>query len=731
MSIDVQSDWPPAMQIDSYETTTSGKRFPCSHCQRQFSRKEHLQRHQNIHYARKPYRCSQCEYSCRRKDLLRRHSRLVHNSPTAAEQPPNPRFAMRQHTRQQEFNLDSVVEDDNSEPSVRRSPSGDQDTAQPIIRDDTILSFVYHVPTGQHDYSTGQSLTSALPALDPDLNTTELDATSTPITQRSSLADRLSRIWSPEEAENSSDPGAADSVKFPKVSDEDWRWLTDQLTRIHLYQPRSEIQQRIPSSTALSRYLSRFLSCFDPQVPIFHRPTAEIRVMEPELILAMAAVGCHYCLEAHEASKMVDLAWETVLVKVEDREKALHLAPGRSSRESGDPFGHQATRWAAPTRSGGNGHSERGGCAECNDSAWVETMQALFFLMVVATWGKTTSRRVRDLASMQSVAIASIRTHGLSDPVICNKSWRSWAHHESCRRTKWALFCLFSLHSISMNVPPLMLLTELRLRLPCPTLEWEAADENSWSIEHGKSRSSASMFQDYYDLLFHSDLNLPRCSSFGNHVMIHAILQHVFYLHQVSHLNVLQGQASVQQLLSVQRALKRWRSSCEKDPPPQDQPMVSNSTALYRLAYVRLVVKIGPAHSLIDKGNGSIVTGLKRLPKSTKSPLLTLAARHALEALHLATEFGIFIVGQQGNWSVVHAICSLEYCHVIIQFLSASVVQEESESSLGADEYAVLEGIKQVLLEIERCLPDGTPRELPATPELLGRKGRRPGIYWG
>ncbi|PLB36952.1 uncharacterized protein BDW47DRAFT_132538 [Aspergillus candidus] len=515
----------------------------------------------------------------------------------------------------------------------------------------------------------------------------------------------MSRMWSPPAETHRND---AHTATFPKISDEDWLWLADQLPELDVPQHAKSARYELPSRTALSRYLHRFLTDFHPHYPIVHSQTLSIRNMAPELTLAMATVGCQYCLESREGHRMFDLTRDVILEKLDRREMRCNTR----YRGRGAPV--QVSEDQVPREQlffGPQNHTlEPKMCQDCHAYPLIETMQALFYLMVVALLGEANQRRSRDIATIQSLLAPLMQQQGLSEHVCSLCSWESWLRHESARRTKLSIFCIFVLRSISTNVPSATLLADIRLQLPCQAEEWQAPNAESWEMIHRESERPL-MFHDHFGLLFRSDTEIPACSALGGHVMIHAILQHIFYLHQVTQINDLGGQASVEQLLSVQRALKRWRSSCEQDTGSslntivQSEPIVANSVALYRLAYIRLLVNIGPARSLIEQDETIIIDRLQRLPRLSRNPLLTMAARQAMAALLPPLEQGIFLIGQERNWSVVHAICSVEYTYILSEFLR--VTAGEVSPPLDTDEYDVLAGIQELLMEFEICLPNG------------------------
>lgn len=82
---------------------------------------------------------------------------------------------------------------------------------------------------------------------------------------------------------------------------------------------------------------------------------------------------------------------------------------------------------------------------------------------------------------------------------------------------------------------------------------------------------------------------------------------------------------------------------------------------------------------------------------------------------------GIFLIGQERNWSVVHAICSVEYTYILSEFLRVTAGPQVNPP-LDTDEHDVLAGIQELLLEIEKCLPDGNPAGFHNAPGFLAEK---------
>lgn len=82
---------------------------------------------------------------------------------------------------------------------------------------------------------------------------------------------------------------------------------------------------------------------------------------------------------------------------------------------------------------------------------------------------------------------------------------------------------------------------------------------------------------------------------------------------------------------------------------------------------------------------------------------------------------GIFFVARAPSWSVMHAVCSLEYAYILNQFLRA-ITSHNLDSPLQAEEQNLLFTIKETLREVESSMPQGDPDIVDTSPHLLGAK---------
>ena len=85
---------------------------------------------------------------------------------------------------------------------------------------------------------------------------------------------------------------------------------------------------------------------------------------------------------------------------------------------------------------------------------------------------------------------------------------------------------------------------------------------------------------------------------------------------------------------------------------------------------------------------------------------------------------GVYFVGRAPSWSVMHAVCSLDYAFILNQFLRATT-SNNPVCPLEPDEQVVLGVLKETLREVESSNPQGNPELINSAPHLLGPKAVR------
>ncbi|OJJ57374.1 hypothetical protein ASPSYDRAFT_90666 [Aspergillus sydowii CBS 593.65] len=701
------------------------KAFKCSVCERNFNRREHLQRHLTIHYGQKPFTCSQCSYACRRKDLLNRHIKLSHGNQSPVRKEITTRrgseygnfqagFILQFPKLMKVLTLSTIVANQVPAPVF----PGPDTVHQPFpinYLDNVALPFLVEQPAlfpelSMHDLFSQSPLDSAVD-IPSGLESAPLQdqGTPTPLATPPDVGRHHVHL-----------------APFLRVSQDDWLWLSGEVSLFSSVLPPG---YEIPSRHAISRYLHGFMNGFHPHFPIIHPQTLSLREMAPELILSLAAVGSQYCLESHQGLKLFPLARSIAAEKIRRRDlveldgtvDSYTNSPRRQTKAQ-STLSHIESRLEPRVKSKESTNNDR----ESNEL--VQTMQALFYLMAMATWGGEHRSLVRQAIATQSMLAVLVRQHGLADDPTDSdsKSWNEWARAESARRTKLIIYCFFNLHTIVFNLPSPLTISDIHLRLPCTESEWKAPDSDIWLNLHRKSQS-APFFQDCISDLLQDETGPPACSSLGSHVLIHALIQRIFSIQQANNhgSNMVSGP-----FLSLRQALKKWQVGWEMNPEssvsPLDKhgPIAFNSAALFHLANIRIVTDIGAARSLLEQDHLQIARRLRDQPMLHRGPTLVLAARHATVALCSPVQMGVYFVGRVPNWSVMHAVCSLEYAYVLSQFLQTAI-STDLEYPLQSDEVSLLSAIKETLREVESSTPDGDPKSIDTMPRLLAAKAVR------
>lgn len=207
-----------------------------------------------------------------------------------------------------------------------------------------------------------------------------------------------------------------------------------------------------------------------------------------------------------------------------------------------------------------------------DNHALTESIQTLFFLMAMATWGGEHRSLVRHAIATQSVLSMLVRQHGLSESPVVPMTWQEWARAESARRTKLIVFCFFDLHTITFNLPSPLMVADIKLRLPCSEMEWKASDSNSWLAVNERS-NRPPLFNDCIAALIQDIDAMPACSSLGGHVLIHALLQRIISIQHSMQLQGMENQMVPGMSVSLQRALRKWQSAWEQNPESSYSPL--------------------------------------------------------------------------------------------------------------------------------------------------------------
>ncbi|CAG7962829.1 unnamed protein product [Penicillium salamii] len=488
-----------------------------------------------------------------------------------------------------------------------------------------------------------------------------------------------------------------------------------------------------PSRHALSRFFAGYINGLNEHLPFIHVPTLSVAKCSPELTLALAAAGSHYRFENSRGIDLFHAAKSILLERLRRRDSkqvpqpswnyisppsGFHNSRGSSmmSNTASSPYQHHPQHMSnAPVSAS---------IYTLDDSdAHMEVIRTFLLLTVFASWERH-PELLREILSLQSTLARLVREHGLSEPPPTPDpiSWEEWVRREGNRRTKLIVYCFFNLHSIMYNIPPLILNGELKLNMPSSHDLWKSSNALQWRRVNRTRQGSDVPFQEAFARLFlKSSVSLPSApiSPLGNYILIHAIIQQIFFARQLC-LSAphMQGTSLRHDDLNVlDNSLNAWKALWKRTPEssidPQNPagPIAFTSTALLGLAYIRLHVDLGPCRHLITQDPVQIATALTESPPIARSPRLIMALLHSAHALSIPVRLGIDFVARTHSffWSIQHSLCSLECAFLLSRWL-LSIPATQSEQRLSEHERKLLLWIKSMMDETEMAVdPPGAP----------------------
>ncbi|KAL1901122.1 hypothetical protein Sste5346_002189 [Sporothrix stenoceras] len=477
----------------------------------------------------------------------------------------------------------------------------------------------------------------------------------------------------------------------------------------------------LPTRLSLGRYIRAYADGFHEHLPFLHIPSMRIGKdgCSVELVLAMAAVGAQYCFEAEQGLGLFHAARAISIERIRRRD-------ARVARSEPLPSGPLGLATTSPE-------------AMPSSEDLMQSGQALLLLMAMATWARH-KEILREALAIQSILASIVRDDGLSDEngktdihgsirgPATNSAWHAWARRESVLRTKYIVYCFFNLHCIVYDIPPLILNSEIYMRLPCNTASFKASTAAQWKMaaqREAQTRQSPVQFQDAVRGLFSGDAarNQHQAhSALGNYVLIHAIVQHIFFVRQSARCRFdTDSELTAEEAAPLDQAVRNWQAAWKHSPEssvnPLDPngPVAFNSTALLRLAYIRLNMDTGPGRALGTRDPVQIAHALRNTPPLTlhrtsahTSSKLIRALLHAAHALSIPVKIGIRLVAktQTFTWSIQHSLCSLECALILGKWLEAmAALGSTPNPPVTAEEERILSLVHTVLDETEYRLP--------------------------
>lgn len=492
----------------------------------------------------------------------------------------------------------------------------------------------------------------------------------------------------------------------------------------------------LPTRHALTRYLGGYVTGFHEHLPFLHIPTLSTSSASLELVLAIAAVGAQYCREPEKSVQIFHAAEAIAMESIRERDRENAMRPGLHNQHLSPRLQHgqetsHLTGTATPKSSESLGKP-------------IETAQALLLLMAMATWFEH-STLARAAMTMRSQLESLVHDEGLGpDFLVQDTTWEDWIEQEGSKRTKFIIYCFFNLHCITFDISPLILNRALGMDLPCSEAQWKSSSAEQWTQLRQKEAPQPN-FQGAFTKLFSGrseDSGTTEISTLGGYILIHALVQHIWFVQQIARYTPAGSESSpLADLTPLEYALRSWQTSWVRnpessvDPLSPHGPLSFNSLALLRIAYIRINVDTGPIRSLRSWDPSQIAMSIKMSSPVGRGKRMTRAALHCAHALSIPIKLGINFVAhtQMFFWSTQHALCSLECALLLTKWLE-SVTIPTPEPPLSIEEKKLLNFVIQMITETEYAalpeMPIGNGKHLSAAVVRLWAKLFRSDSIW-
>ncbi|KAK3349122.1 hypothetical protein B0T25DRAFT_609689 [Lasiosphaeria hispida] len=487
-----------------------------------------------------------------------------------------------------------------------------------------------------------------------------------------------------------------------------------------------------PSRHTLNRFLEGYISGFHDHLPFLHLPTLVPSDLSPELLLAILSVGAQYRFETNRGHALWYAAKAVALEQIRRRHShevhGLLPTPAAYSPHSTRPSPSSGFRHSFPSV-----HQDRPMTQDTHREPYspntpqsrLETIQALLLLFAVGLWGAKAI--LHEAMSLQSLLALLVREEGLvAESHQQTTDWETWIRLEAATRTKLIAYCFFNLCSIAYNNPPSLLTSEVHLYLPSPSRLWRA--ESAWLWQEARQHYSnvENPFRDAFSRLMNRQGPPAPVTSLGNYILIHALIQHIFLLKQTTFASLsafeINRGLKIDDVEDVSQALRIWsigfdqhRQMRPNEPVPHPTandnfpggPVSFNSTALLRLAYIRLYTDLSPSRSLETRDHVLIASAFSDAPLLVRSTRLCRAVLQAIHALSMLVKMGVNYVARTKSleWSMQHSLCNLECAVLLSKWLLTLASIGPAEPPPSNEEKNLLDSLRRMLDETEFAVP--------------------------
>ena len=302
--------------------------------------------------------------------------------------------------------------------------------------------------------------------------------------------------------------------------------------------------------------------------------------------------------------------------------------------------------------------------------------------MAMGTWGSR--GLMREGLALRSQLALLVREEGLvGGSTAQDLSWEAWIQLECEKRTKFIVYCFFNLQCMAYDMPPPIMSSEINLSLPCSAKEWKAENTVKWRELRLLTSPTDIYFHDALTRMFTRPAEVktaPPTSSLGNYILIGAIIQQIYFVRKTtvwSAPSTMNESLRSEDIHRLSQALRAWQIGWERTPESSlepnnpNGPIAFNSTAILRLAHIRLHVDLGPCRHLETRDPRRNAAAFRDFPPLKRSPDIIRAVLQSAHALSIPVKIGIAFVArtQTFSWSIQHSLCNLECAFLLSKSL--------------------------------------------------------------
>jgi len=430
---------------------------------------------------------------------------------------------------------------------------------------------------------------------------------------------------------------------------------------------------RLPSKSALNRYLSAYFTLFHHHFPFLHPATFKAHTTPPPLLLAVLSIGALYTFEREQS----------FMLHVSSKQLATNFL-GRNQNFSS----RNCPLWNTQTSLLNMMFASWSG--DATGLEWACSVKSLLANMVAG--GKYELQMKIDQ-----------RGSGLP-------SRSEWVEEEGAKRTFFAVYSFFGLLTMTFNHTPAIGNHEVdSLILPCSESLWnlDIADDNVWLDQ--LINTSSITFRNAQNSLFRAEP--PQYSAFGARIMINAIFLEVWQVKRSpdSLVNVV---SEYTEKLHV--ALETWQKSldiCTSETmivsltaPQRGPPMLFNAMAMYRTTCARLEVDFASIQEAlryhVPEEVANAMTSRSVSSYIPRSPSMTKVIQLCFECFQIPALMGIRLFAKSSalNQSPEHILFGFDLMLILSLWLHR-LEEEADDVPPTVEEAAMLNQIKSLFDE--------------------------------